>query len=426
MDEQINQIKRELQAAKTVLTKLLNKLASDEISLSILQSLNSDAIQRFENIKAKQNTLITLVDDSENENMATRIVDYEFEIQTKISAINDRIKLQLEVPHAAETETDNSTFGQGIFLKMPEIKLPKFNDNSSNLFNYINFRSAFLNGISAAPEMSESTKFMYLRSQVSGKAYNLVENLSIDETTFGVALAALDKEFLNRQEIFTATMGTFMDQPPANNLETACQVVLNFKTNLIELRKINYSFDEGEATSELISMILRKKLPNFFTIEIARSCGNSNPSYSNIFDNYQAVRRMLTDNKRAASKTTDAERAPPTQYKKQPDINRSQKNVPERKNSNVDGKALKPCKFCLVTDHRSISCNKYRTVEQRTNRAQALKLCVRCLSPRHTAESCFGVRDKLPFACNECGSHSHVTPVCKGYKPTRIVNATTD
>ena len=426
MEDQRNQIKRELQASKTVLTKLLNKINNEQPPLATLQSLFCDVKNRFQKIKDLQDQLIGLTDDAENENMATVMVDYQFDVQQKLSVISDKINEQLETVTIANSDSGRNSISSGVQLKLPELTLPKFSDNKTNLFNYVNFRSAFLNAIMAVPEMMETTKFIYLRAQLSGKAYNLVENLAIDETTYGIALAALDKEFLNRQEIFNASMSQIMNQTPANNLDSACQVVLNFKTNLIELNKIKYNFQDGEATRELVSMILRSKLPKFFTVEIARACGQANPSYTDIIENYQQVRRLLADNNRSAPKKPESDRAQLMQYKKQTDMSRYQRVAHERKTHNGEGNILKNCKFCNANNHFSANCVKYRTHVQRINRARELKLCVKCLSAKHFTETCSGSRNKLPFACKICKGHDHVTPICKEADNPRMVSVTTD
>ena len=431
MEDQILIIKRELKSEKAILTKLLNKISPETSTSSVLQTLYDDACKRFENIKVKQDQLVTLARDEESDELATTVVDYQVEISGRLAVINDMIKIQTDLQPDATPETNRGSVTQNLQIKMPEISLPKFSDNHDNLFNYVNFKSAFKNALAAAPNMLAATKFLYLRSQLEGKAYSLIENLAVDETTYEVALGMLDKEYLNRSEIFNATLSTFINQNPANSLEAACQIVLNFKTNLTELRKINYNFDEGEATKELLSMLLRNKLPKFFTVEIARTCNCSNPSYLQILDNYQQVRRLLTDNKRVAPKSGDTDRIAPMQYRRQPDNNRLPQRVQGQGRLNVganksDSNVFKACKFCKATGHYSAGCNTYKTPEQRANRARELKLCWRCLSPKHTAETCAGVRNKLPFECKICRSHEHVTPVCKGAGNSRLVNSTTD
>ena len=75
-------------------------------------------------------------------------------------------------------------------------------------------------------------------------------------------------------------------------------------------------------------------------------------------------------------------------------------------------KVASGCKLCSLLNHSTSHCRKYATHEARTKRVLSLCLCVRCLSSKHTENSCPGVSNKLPYQCQSCRTAAHVTPMC--------------
>jgi len=407
----IEELRREIKNLKCSLTKLLNKLNPEaEHTRTALLAFWQDATKRFDKIKSKQEELLNMVDDELSEDVSNDNNNYQYETQIRLSDIQDRIE-SVPQPTTSETETINTN----IQLKLPELTLPKFNDNQKNRFHYVQFRSGFVNALSAFPAMNEASKFLYLRGQLGGKAYSLIENLAVDATTYELAMQILDKEFLDRTEIFTATMSSFFKLAPATDLDSACEMVLNFKTNITELNKLRYDFSEGEAGMELVSMILRTKLPKYFTVEVARICGNANPTYMDVLECYQKVRQLLFDSNRKVKASSDngdrkfiAQRA----------------MIGERKYKNVESNVAKTCKFCDSHSHYSARCSKYSNYDQRLKRTKERSLCKLCLSSKHESEGCIGMRGKIPYECKICKSHGHVTPMCTKTNSV-LSNATT-
>ena len=273
-----------------------------------------------------------------------------------------------------------------------------------------------MNAVSVFPDMANTTKFIYLRGQLSGKSYSLVGNLKVAEDTFDVAINMLDTEFLNRNEIFAATMNKFINSQTATSLESACEVVLNFKTQITELQKLNYDFKDNEASVELVSLILRSKLPKFFSIELGRLCNKANPNYMEICDKYAHIRQLLADKTDRKQPANIKSAASTNQRFSTSGIAAHEKPKPRT------ALTSKSCKFCGDNAHFSANCTKYSSPELRAKRAIQQNLCVRCLSDRHSEDNCQGRNAKIPFACKICNQHTHVTPMCKKALKTAIVS----
>ncbi len=84
--------------------------------------------------------------------------------------------------------------------------------------------------------------------------------------------------------------------------------------------------------------------------------------------------------------------------------NRKGKSKPNTKSGQ---KLSRPCVFC-EGDHRDELCSKYRTVEERKERAFKQRLCYKCLDSSHQAKSC----TRELRECRHC-KNSHLNALCK-------------
>ena len=418
----LDSIKREITTAKTLITKLINKINStDNLSVTCMTSKYQDICQRFDVLKSKQEVLLNMIDVTEVDALTDEVIDYQHDVQIKLSEIESRIN-QNNANNIEAASSGGDTNKTDIQIKMPELKLPRFTDNATNIFSFVQFKSSFMNALNALPDMTNTTKFLYLRSQLSGRAYSLIENLAVQDNTYETAMNMLDKEFMNRTEIFVATMSDFMNTNPVSSLEAACDVVLQFKTHLTELRKLQYDFDGNEAAVEFVSMVLRQKLPSFFTREIGRICDKANPTYNDIFDKYVQVRQLLSDGKKE-HKVMNAPKLA-SSYNKRVINGNERKFVSDLAKNKIPSNASsgKICKFCESKLHYSSGCNVYINAEGRVKRATELKLCTRCLSAKHSEPNCSGKFGKIPFACKICAQYTHATPMCKNAASVNVVN----
>lgn len=398
---------------KSSLTKLINKVNNDDrLQQNALIDFHNECCTKFSQIKVKQDNLLASLSEEEFELFSEDVAEYQYNTQIKISALQGRITpvAPVNTVTVAERPVEN-------YLKMPQLKLPNFRDNTENIFSYLNFKSSFLNGVNSFKDMSESTKFIYLKSQLEGRALSLIENLAVDDTSFTEAIALLDKEFLDREEIINKIITIFLNREPVNSLDAACDLVLQLQSQLQDLKKLDYNLEDNEGSLQIISIILRTKLPKFFVTEVSRITDKANPTIKEFYECYQKVRqrlqdRKLTNNAEKKDKSFQRKNAKPeNQYVRANVVGGASAVDSGRGNTLPSG--TKACKFCNLQNHFSVNCNKFKTFSQRVQRVRELKLCEFCLSPKHEAKDCVGKDNKIPYACKACGLHSHVLPMCK-------------
>ena len=402
---QVAKLTREVQTAKNKLTKFIEILKNDdELEHSAKKSILDDCQKQFDAIKDKQETLQNSIEENEMDQFITEIAEYQTKMFSELSSLQNTIQ-----NNASNEEVHTNP----IQLKAPKLELPSFSDNKSCAFNYVNFKSAFTNTMNSLPGIDNATKFIYLRAQLTGRAFSLIANLNVSEEAYETALSLLDVEFLNRSDIFIKTMTQFINSEPANNLETACNSVVNLRSTMTELQNLGFDLMETEASNQFVSLIFRTKLPNFFVREIARNCKSPHPDMNDFFENYAQVKQLLQDNK-------IIEKAPKTAVTKKnadktPTEVNGKNSTKNNSATNLQGNSKqteKTCKFCQLSNHTTTNCRKYDSYESRKRRTAELGLCSHCLSGKHATEKCLGKNDKLPFNCVRCKSNGHVTPLC--------------
>ena len=188
-------------------------------------------------------------------------------------------------------------------------------------------------------------------------------------------------------------------------------ILLRFE--LVDLQKFDLDFTlEGSPGNLLLSDIVRDKLPKFFLTELSRHSKNVYPKIKDLLENSSDLFKILStknsNNNRNFPKTKKDQTGaiPKTFHNKSAPI--SNKTVLNAMPSSTA--STKVCKFCNQNSHTS--CNQYQTVNSRVQRAKSLSLCVRCLSAKHSEDSCPGKEGKLPFICSACKSTAHAKPMC--------------
>ena len=148
--------------------------------------------------------------------------------------------------------------------------------------------------MNAFPTLTESSKLIYLKSSLAGRALGLVENLLTCDESYAIAMRLLNDEFLDEEFIFNKIMNELMAIKPADSLDKANEFLVNLKSQVMELQKIKYDFLQlGTSGNELLSLIVRTKLPKNIIIEISRRSSITYPKLNHIFEHFFEVRKLF-------------------------------------------------------------------------------------------------------------------------------------
>ena len=182
-------------------------------------------------------------------------------------------------PKMTPDPTIKATASKAVKLPLPPIHLDTFKNNSDNPFAYYSFKKSFLNAIAGMPDLTNSQKLIYLKGYLSGEAFNLVENLPIEDTNFKLALQLLDKNFLDSQLIVDKTLNSILNTPDVSQLKDVEFFIRLIANKVQDLKGLGVNLVEpGSSGLLLLSKIINLKLPRPFLIELSRETNTNYPT----------------------------------------------------------------------------------------------------------------------------------------------------
>ena len=174
----------------------------------------------------------------------------------------------------------------------------------------------------------------------------------------------------------------------------------------------------------LASKIVCNKLPRHFLIELFRENSTNYPNFSQLLQVYQTILTRLKVNSKESSKelksdvqlnkSSSKDGVKPKMLSKSSNHS-SGKDVSENESGTVKGTSAK-CRFCGSSDHTTINCEVYPSLEARVSLADQKGWCIKCLSGKHLLDKCPGKSASLPFKCYKCKKSEHHAAVCPSSK----------
>ena len=333
-------------------------------------------------------------------------VELDNEFNDKVKVCIARLSLIVKTAKSQGNPSTAPSNARNSLVKLPELKINNFSDNSSNNFAFFHFQNKFQTTMSSVQGVTPSVKLVYLKSYLEGRALSLIENLPIVDNSYTTAWQLLEEEFLDKDLLINDTLSKIINYKPCLSLESNSDFLIFIKSKTEELSKFNLDFFvNGSPGNVLLSNIIRSKLYGEFYKELCRKLDCNYPNVREIITNATSVTKLLQPREKArvVSLNTNSSKDVPLTNNKTPSVN---------KNNSYQLKTSSGCKFCQQFNHSSLHCKKYVNFDQRTKRALELNLCNKCLSSGHTQDKCPGNFSKLPFSCKSCHSHRHVTPMC--------------
>ena len=278
---------------------------------------------------------------------------YSLEISQRVS------ELELSVP--------SQNIGTNFDLKLPNLDCGTFSGEGNNSLEYTTFRSQFDNIIGLRSNLSNATKFTYLKSYLRGYALKVVKHLQITDSNYLVALDLLQKEFLNIESVIDDLFSKFLSlkpKPDPNFLKTKLYIN-ECRCLLSDLKVHGVDLIGNDASNKLISHIILKDLPSIFKQEFCRKVGTNYPSIDLLFDHYVEIIRTVTMQNNNFSSVS---------IKSKPEFTVTA-NSTSNFNRNVNAPFKKSCKLCQNDSHSTISCRSYPDFNSRMKRCDDLEIC---------------------------------------------------
>ena len=324
-------------------------------------------------------------------------------------------------------------------LKLPNLICSSFSGEGTHNLEYSTFISQFNNIVGLRTNLSDSTKFTYLKTYLKGYALKVVQHLLVNDTNYTIALNLLESEFLNKDSIIDDLFKKILSIKPKYDLSfLETKLYINeIRCILSDLKQHGTNLLGDEPSMKFVSHVVFNQLPLPFKQELVRKVDNNYPTVIQLFDNYVEIVRTLNlrQNNKFSSfdvpnvKSDSSKFKPNVSYNfdivKGPD-SRSRPTNLLKVNDKPDFSRL--CKLCSSVGHSMLNCKKYNSHDSRMSRCSELKVCSLCSSTKHLKDNC---PQKLDFECTICHSKSHISAFCPKYRPSKIttnycVNATNE
>ena len=318
-------------------------------------------------------------------------------------------------------------------LKLPDLPCDAFDGEGKSNFEFHTFLSQFNNVVGFRKNLSSATKLTYLKSYLKGYAHKLVQNLTIIDGNYQVALDLLKKEFLNTEALVDELFRKLYEIKPEYDKDfTKTKIYINdIKCILADLATYERDLLANVASSEFVGHVVFNKLPYGFRQELVRKVNSNYPTIKQIFDNYVDVVKTLNlkSSRNFDTKIPEkSERFKSNKFEKKVYSNSAsvqpsdgaakevcaKEVVPKEVDAKDVSKEVKSevkrnCKWCNSSSHSMLNCKRYPTHDSRVKRCRELNLCLNCTSLKHHKNGC---RTPLDFSCYICESKSHISALC--------------
>ncbi|XP_076660453.1 uncharacterized protein LOC143363804 [Halictus rubicundus] len=430
-EEQIRALNHRSRYFKGQITMLMSFLENYKDSAKERVKLR-ERIERlksyFEKFDEQQNELTIISDDSETV-LLQREELTEYYDDVLASAIT--LLENLETPSNKAIKENNLTSkSNSVPVKLPKIDLPKFD---GRIENWITFKDAFQTMIHAHEGLSNIQKLNYLRLSLSGRAEIAIGAFTITDDNYAAAWNHLVEIYDNKRALVLRHAALLRDTPsmPNESSESIRDLVNHMQLQIRSLQALGRSWEDianDLITSIIISRMgkeIRKtwertladtevpKINDIFKfLHLASHQCRDYESISNITTQDPPIKKPQNDNRAYNTRPLPLSSPPNNRaYNNRPPQFYSQNNRTYNTRSSpspspnlnyrqafVTQYRFPTCGICKTGEHAAYQCKKFleAPVDKKIELARKAELCLNCLKPGHSPDTCYRGR------CQKC------------------------
>lgn len=118
------------------------------------------------------------------------------ELETTTAALSVGSEQSTSQQPIGANSTQVSVPNMSDFARLPQIEIPKFTESYTD---WANFKDLFESMVVKNTRLSKVQKLHYLKTNVTGEAFNLLENVTITEANFDTAWTSLGNQYDNQR-----------------------------------------------------------------------------------------------------------------------------------------------------------------------------------------------------------------------------------
>lgn len=265
MSEDLKRLQVEQATAIDLLKQTLinfKKLPKTSVTLSRPTGRLSDLRETWSKIQELHNKICLLVTEEEKKTLSYFVKEEFYAAEDVYHDAADHLRETIskfaipELPtihNSTETIRDTT---HGVSLQLPRIPLPKF---TGDHLDWENFRNTFEALVATNDALTNTQKFHYLKSSVTGDAATLISNLKISDANYESAWQLLLDEYDDKQTLIHAHIHSFVNLPSmktenANELRKLRDIV---SASLAALKNFERPVDQWD---DLLVYLISQKL----------------------------------------------------------------------------------------------------------------------------------------------------------------------
>ncbi|KRZ12273.1 hypothetical protein T11_3417 [Trichinella zimbabwensis] len=269
-------------------------------------------------------------------------------------------------------------------VKSPRVPLPKFD---GDILQFKSFWDQFESSIHQREGLSDITKFLHLRSCLSGSALKAIESVTICAENYPEVVQTLKSRFYRLPDVVESHVLSVMNVKACSN-EGAGELTRlhdDLNRHFLELKALGKDVNCGLSGFHVILPTLKRKLPSGTVTEWKTFIKDKKDDeiHSDVFLSFLLEQARIKDTDIGART-----KAPTKGYHQEPHLS-ARKPELRFTTAAVQMESGGGCPVCKG-DHPADRCPRFQSysVQQRRHWAMRLKLCFVCLCQGHRRERC--------------------------------------
>ena len=296
------------------------------------------------------------------------------------------------------------------FFKL-NVDTPRYNARNPDPLAFKNFYHQFKSCVEADPSLPDSMKLTMLKASIENS--QVIAHLSNDGDNYAVALALVEREFMDKDHLQTVCLGKILNSSPQYDaeLEGHKKYLTEVRACVEELRTShNLDFLAERTGGAALGFAVFQKLPNILKRALIDKTGSNFPGLNEILDNFTDLIKTLRITRYVPKHDKGSNKTGASKASKGSNETSITQNFST--NEALRGDKEYSCRFCTTKGHTALICPRYNTPQTRLDRCSILGLCPCCTSNKHGLDQCSGKDNKLSYPCRVCKSRSHVSAMC--------------
>lgn len=271
--DKISKVIEKRSSVRSSVTKIVKRCQSLDDSSEDFDSLSEllEMLKTKEEILKKYDLEIEdLITDPEkfkvelkgSEDYDDRIISAKIKLRNKINMLNPSVQR----PHSSHN-TSSVSENSATALKLPKLEMSRFSGDSSNFMEFFN---CFNSAIGSNDSLTKIEKFQYLKSLLSGPAYNVVAGFELNEKNYDSCIELLKQRYGRNDYIINSYMTKLLNLEPVKNssyVKGLRRLYDEIEVNIRNLRALNVT--EG-SYGHLLNPLLLKLLPQDLVLDFHR------------------------------------------------------------------------------------------------------------------------------------------------------------